>query len=378
MTMQPANVATAVSSDLATDALGRLVAVLAEDAMFALAAGGGDAEGALEGLGKRREPAYNAILQGMPVARMSDQLDAWIVQLARAMAPIAPPAWLPMMDVVREKVTLEIGARGLRSLFSTKPSDKDVVRVTKIGKLAVRFLRAVFAADAPLQEEEATTIAAVIASLGLPEAEATSLYNEQIMAVDRIDFFGDLEPAVSRALLRGAWLAAAWDTIDPREEKVIRFAAHKLNVVDTDVEAARAEAQHRVDGRRVTGLAAVDGIRFVLSDRQPGTGVTVAALVGTLMLPRRYREEALAPIGHGAPVTLAKRYESLASDEKIAVLGMAWAAALLENPTLGRRALLGVRWERFAADIGDDGARGRALVDHFVNDTLATIARNLK
>ena len=59
-----------------------------------------------------------------------------------------------MMDVVREKVTLEIGARGLRSLFSSKPSDKDVARVKRYGSLAVRVLRAVLAADGPLDAEE--------------------------------------------------------------------------------------------------------------------------------------------------------------------------------------------------------------------------------
>ena len=54
MTMQQSSSSAAASADLATEALGRLVSVLAEDAMFALAAGGGDPEGALEGLGKRR------------------------------------------------------------------------------------------------------------------------------------------------------------------------------------------------------------------------------------------------------------------------------------------------------------------------------------
>ena len=54
------------------------------------------------------------------------------------------------MEVVREKVTLEIGARGLRSLFSSKPSDKEVARVKRYGSLAVRVLRAVLAADGEL------------------------------------------------------------------------------------------------------------------------------------------------------------------------------------------------------------------------------------
>ena len=38
----------------------------------------------------------------------------------------------------------------------------------------------------------------------------------------------------------------------------------------------------------------------------PGLGVQLAALAGTIMLPRRWRDEALAPVGQGTPVTLAE------------------------------------------------------------------------
>jgi hypothetical protein len=376
MTAPPNAPNATAAADLGSAALARLVPVLCEDAMYALAAGGGDPSGALEGCGKRRAEAYAAIVQGVAVPRMIDQLDVWQIHMARTMAPIAPPVWLPMMDVVREKVTLEIGARGLRSLFSSKPSEKDVARVKRYGTIATRFLRAVFAADGPLDAEETTAINSVIASLGLPEADAQALYAEAPVAAETLEVLGEMEPAVSRALIRGAWLGAAWDAIDPREEHVIRVMAHKLGVVIDEIEAARAEAQQRVDARRQIGLAAVDGIRFVLSDRAPGLGVQLAALAGTLMLPRRYRDEGLAHIGHGTPVTLGRRHATLSSDERVVVLGVAWAAALAEDPTVGRRALLGARWERFAADIGDDGGRG--AVDHFVSDTLVGIARGMR
>jgi tellurite resistance protein len=359
-------------------ALSPLVAILAEDAMFALAAGSHDPADALEGVGKRRAEAYGLAIQGMPVPRMSGQYDAWLIQMTRAMAPISPPAWVPMMEVVREKVTLEIGARGIRSLFSSKPSEKDVLRVKKLGTLAVRTLRAVFAADGPVDKEEATTLAAVIAALGLPEADATALYNELNMGPDKLDVYGEIEPNIARALVRGAWLAAAWDSIDPREDAAIRTIATKLGVTSEDVETSRADAQQRVDARRTAGLAAVDGVRFVLSDRVPGPGVSVAALAGTLMLPRRFRDEALAPIGHGTPVTLAKRYSSLAPLDRVAVLGIAWAAALTEDPTVGRRALLRARWERFAADLGEETLRALDLVDGWLGEVLAGLTRNLR
>lgn len=363
------------ASDLASTALGRLIGVLCEDAIFALSTGGGDAAEALEGLGKRRVDAYNAALQGMTLPRMNDAWDTWLVQLTRAMAPVSPPLWLPMMDVVREKVTLEIGARGLRSLFSSKPSEKDVLRVKKVGTLAVRLIRAVLAADGVVDSEEAMVVNAIIGAFGLPDADARPLYAEAPLAAELIEVPGDIEPSVARALVRGAWLGAAADALDPREEHVVRVVGQRLGVPADEIEAAREEAHVRIESRRVVGLAVIDAIRYVLSDRAPGIGVTLAAAAGALSVPRRYREEANAQIGQGAPVTLGKRYASMPLDDKTAVLGIAWAAALIEDPTVARRALLGARWERFARDIGEDGERGRAIVDGWITDSLTVVAR---
>jgi hypothetical protein len=276
--------------------------------------------------------------------------------------------------VIREKVTLEVGARGLRSLFSSKPSDKDVQRVKRLGTLAVRVLRAVFAADGPFDPEEARTIAGLIASLGLPDDVAQPLYAEGPLPIEQLDVYGDIEPGVAKALVRGAWLAAAWDTIDPREEHVVRVLANKLAYPAMDLEVIRNEVVQRIDMRRVAGHAAVDAIRFVLSDRTPGHGVTLAANTGHLMLPRRYRDEALAPIGHGAKVTLAKRFTLLPSEERATVLGIAWAAALYEDPSVARRALLRARHDRVATDLGEDGNKARHLVEDWLYEVLAPAA----
>jgi hypothetical protein len=303
--------------------LGRLVGTLAEDAIFGLATGGGT--GVLEGLGKRRGEAYAAVLGGNRLNTMCGELDNWMVEMTRAVAPICPPAWMPMAEVIREKVTLEVGARGLRSLFSSKPSDKDVQRVKRLGTLAVRVLRAVFHADGPLDTEETRTLAGLIVSFGLPDADAQALFAEAPVPVEQLDVYGDIEPAVAKAVLRGAWLAAAWDQIDPREEHVVRVLANKLAMAAMDLEVLRNEAVQRIDTRRLSGLAAVDGIRFVLSDRMPGHGVT-------------------------------------------------WAAALYEDPSLARRALLRARHDRVASDLGDDGARSRQAIEGWVADVLAPAA----
>jgi hypothetical protein len=362
----------APAPDGKTLVLGRLVSTLAEDAMFALSTGGGT--DVLDGLGKRRGEAYSAVLAGHRLNTMSGEFDNWVVEMTRAVAPIFPPGWLPMAEVIREKVTLEVGARGLRSLFSSKPSDKDVQRVKRLGTLAVRVLRAVFVSDGALDHEETRTIASVIASLGLPDADAQQLFAEPPVPVEQLDVYGDIEPAIAKAVLRGAWLAAAWDQIDPREEHIVRVLANKLAYAAMDLEVLRNEAVQRIDTRRLAGLAAVDGIRFVLSDRMPGHGITLAAKAGHLMLPRRYREEALAQVGAGAKVVLAKRYPQLGADDKHTVLGMVWAAAMYEDPSLARRALLRARHDRVAADLGEDGIKSRHAVEEWIADVLAPAA----
>jgi hypothetical protein len=364
-------------TDRASAALDRLVAVLGEDAIYVLASGARDPKDALDGILQRRGYAYTAAVQGQPHTRMTTHFEAWVVEMARALAPVSPPVWVPMMDVVREKVTLEIGARGLRSLFSSKPSEKDVARVKRYGSLAVRVLRAVLASDGPLDEEEKTTIAAVIASLGLPEPDANALYAEGPIVPQTLDVYGEMDAGVARAIVRGAWLAAAWDTVDPREEQTIQTVSHKMGVANEEVETYRKEAIARIDGRRKAGLSAIDAVRYVLSDRSPGLGVTLAALAGTLMLPKRWRDEALAPVGQGAPVALAKRHGGLDSDERMAVLGTAWAAALVDDPSVGRRALLRARWERVAEDLGEDDPGARELVERWMAEALAGVARTL-
>jgi len=364
--------------NLATSALDRLVVVLGEDAIYVLAGGSREAKDALESLVTRRGHAYAAAVQGQPLARMGTSFEAWMVEMARALAPVAPPPWIPMMDVVREKVTLELGARGLRSLFSSKPSEKDVARVKRYGTLAVRVLRAVMAADGQLDEEERTTIASVVASLGLPEADANALYAEEPVAPQSLDVYGELDPPIAAAIVRGAWLAAAWDQVDPREEQVIKVVAQKMGVGSDELEGGRKEALARIDLRRKTGLAAVDGIRYVLSDRCPGLGVVLAQLAGTIMLPRRWRGEGLAPLSLGVPVALAKRHHGLDAESRAMVLGVAWAAALVDDPGFGRKALLRARWERFAEDMGEDDPAARELVETWVSDALAGVARTLQ
>jgi hypothetical protein len=182
---------------------------------------------------------------------------------------------------------------------------------------------------------------------------------------------------VARAIVRGAWLAAAWDTIDPREERVVRTLGRKLALSPEDVETARADVLARVDARRLAGLATVDYVRYILCDRVPGTGVPLAACTGTLMLPRRYREEALAQVGHGSPVTLARRYVNLPAADRALVLGVVWATALHDDPSLGRQALLRARYDNIATDLAEDGTRSRQAISDWIGEALANVVGTL-
>jgi hypothetical protein len=363
------------STDATSPGLSRLVSTLSEDAIFVLASvDSNDAPEVLEAFGKRRAEAYTATVKGVTLPpRMGDRLEAWIADATRAIAPVAAPVWLPMGDLVKEKVTLEVGARGLRSLFSSKPSDKDVQRVKRLGTLSLRVLRAVCAADGPLNVEEQRAMALFVSALGLSAEDAAPLLSEAPVDPATLDVFGDLDPTIARGIVRGAWLAAAWDAIDPREEDVVRTAAKKLAVGDDAVESTRAEALKWVDARKATGQAIVDAIRFILSDRVPGIGVELAAKAGALVLPRRFREEVLAQVGHGTSVTLAKRH-ALAGQAQQTALGVAWAAALHDDPGIARRAVLRARFEKVAHDLGGSGDKPRTVVERWVDDTLATFA----
>jgi hypothetical protein len=119
---------------------------------------------------------------------------------------------------------------------------------------------------------------------------------------------------------------------------------------------------------------AVDAIRFVLADRIPGHGMTLASKTALFLVPRRFRNEVMAQVGHGGKVALTRRYTSLSADDRQTVLGIAWAAALYEDPSVGRRALLRARHERVAQDLGEEGARSRHVVDAWVDDVLLPAA----
>jgi tellurite resistance protein len=365
-------------ADPTTLALSALIPALAEEAIFAAGAAPGATRDAVEGMLKRRADVHLALLAGTAKEpRLFESFDGWMVSLARAIAPVAPPTWLPMADVLKHKVTLEAGARGLRSLFSSKPSDKDVQRVKRLGSLAVRGLRAVLSADGLIDPDERRMIAALIASLGLPEADAQPLMDEDPVSVERLDIYGDLDVDVAKAILAGAWFAAASDGLDPREEQVVRSLAFKLGRTTQEVEEARGVANEKVERGRLFGLAAVEVMRVLLADRIPGPAAELTFGIGKLVTPRRYQAEVLAP-GANVATGIGKRYAKLELADRGAVLAMAWAAALYEDPPLSRKAALRARFDRLAVEMGEEGGKVRSAVEGPIDETIATLASGMR
>src|SRR5258705_13876021 len=103
-----------------------LVAALetvAEDALFGVAAAGEDDEDVLVGLGRRRAQVYENVIRDKEDVPISN-FRAGMTELTAALAPVCPPAWMPMAELVKRGITVEGGARGVRALFTSKPSGK--------------------------------------------------------------------------------------------------------------------------------------------------------------------------------------------------------------------------------------------------------------
>jgi hypothetical protein len=53
---------------------------------------------------------------------------------------------------------------------------------------------------------------------------------------------------------------------------------------------------------------------------------------------------------------------------------MVWSAAMYDDPSLARRALLRARHDRVAADVGEDATKSRHAIEGWFADVLAPAA----
>jgi hypothetical protein len=361
-----------MSARAARERLAEALVAVCEDVAFALLASGEVDEGAWRALAERRAPAHEAVARGEAAAR-PHALGPWLGELCPAWAAVGAPAWLPLGDLVARGVTLAGGARGPRALFTSKPSDKEVQRVRRLGTLGLRVLGAVMAADGPLTPEEQRHRAAFVACLGLPDDEAKHLLAEAPLAATNVDVLGELDPKLAPVLVRGAWQAAAHDGLDPREEEAVAVLAGKLSLPLQDAVNLRAEVRAQLEARQTFGRAALDAIRLVLGE-QAVAAALFASLAAELAVPAFGRAEAVASLAGPAPAALSDRLP-LDRRGKGAVLGLAWVAALASDPAFTLRVELALRHDRAAAELGTvgEGPRVRELVEQFVAGRLALL-----
>ena len=353
--------------------LAAALALLTEDAFFAVAGTAKLDVDVLRALAARRGAAVAAVARGEPTPGL-DAWEPWVLGLCLAMAPIAPPRWVPMADAVEAGLSLEHGARGVRSLFTTRPSDRDVARVRSQGAIAVRAVTSVLAATGALSAEARLLRSALIASLGLPEPDRQALESEPPYHVELLDMHGDLDARFGRSLVRGAFYAARIDGTDPREEQAVIAIARKLGLTTEDVNDVREEARAFSDAGQGLGDAEVDAIRYVLEgDAAESDRFAVAA--ARLALTPIQRHDAITAINVASPVILGRRHR-LDRRQREAALGLAWLASVHGNPTYIRRAELVSRHDRIAADLGDAeaGASIRGALDRWLELELGKAA----
>jgi hypothetical protein len=354
--------------------LAAALSILCEDAFFAVAGSARLDPEMLRALSARRVGAIVGAARGARPPGL-DSWEPWVLALAAALAPIAPPRWIPVADAVKEGLSLEHGARGLRSLFSSKPSDKDILRVRSLGALAVRCVTAVFGATGPLPEEAHLLRRALLASLGLSEETRRELEAEHAQPAESLDLSGDMDGKLARSIVRGCFYAARIDGTDPREEQAVISIARKLGLTTEAVAEVRDEARALGDDGKAFGDAAVDAVRYLFdADDVEGTRFATAAM--RLTLTPIQRHDAITGLNLGNPVLLGKRHK-LDRKQRDAVLGLAWVAAVHQNPTYIRRAGLVARHDKLAADLGDEESGGavRTVVDRYVEQELGAVAK---
>ncbi|MBK9260359.1 MAG: hypothetical protein IPM54_11045 [Polyangiaceae bacterium] len=227
---------------------------LCDDVFFLIASTARLDDDLMRDFSKRRSSVLQAIARGASPEQMG-QWESWLLRMSAAIAPIAPPRWLAMSDVIDEGVSLEHGARGVRSLFTSKPSEKDVARVQSFGGFAARALASVLAATGEFHPEARAQRGCFVASLGLPEAEQKALASEEPMPVGALEVPEGLPPKLARAVLRGAFVAAMLEGTDPREEQAVLVIGKKTGLPAEEITAAHGEARQRMEAAKAFRVA---------------------------------------------------------------------------------------------------------------------------
>ncbi|MBL8602543.1 MAG: hypothetical protein JNK72_11530 [Myxococcales bacterium] len=177
----------------------------------------------LDAFAKQRGALYAA-----PSAEI-DEASYW-PGVARSLASIAPPETMPMSGLIASGITLEGGARGLRSLFTSKVSKSEHKRVINVASLAARVMEVVAGADDALSDDERRGIAMAMASFGLNDEELEQVKAPSKLKPEQLEIFGELDAKVRRELLRGAWQLCLRGTPTAAELEVVAAVGVKLEI----------------------------------------------------------------------------------------------------------------------------------------------------
>lgn len=351
-----------------SDAVGALVS-LCDDLLLLLAGSESIDESSWSELSKRREVLHREAARGTPPAgRLDGDVASWVVARAPDLAAVAPPGWLPMSEVVASGVTLAGGARGVRSLFSSKLSEKEIARATRLGTLAFRALGVAVGADGEVTADERLVRQTLLASLALPSQDAALLAAAPLGDVTSLEIHGEIEPKTALLLLRGAWQGALRDGLDVREEGALAVLAGRLGVKPEDAAQARVAVEQATEQRRLFGRAIIDTLYWLLGDDLLSARPAATAVAG-LLLPDPERTSMLASLAAGAPPASIER-ATLPRAMRAAALAAGWVVALRSDPTVSRRAVLAARHDSIAGVLDGDGGKAREAVGYFLDASL--------
>jgi len=234
----------------------------------------------------------------------------------------------------------------------------------------MRFMTAVMSSGRGMTSEHELLRRCVAQSLALAEEVTVTMLAEPAAPLDAIEVPADLDSKVVRALARGTWDACLRDGADPVTDALANSLCARLGC-DRDVtDEVRREAKARLEASGASGIAAVESIRYVLSDDLESSRESAAA-AGRLMVAPVYRAPVMLGVEQGDQVVLARRH-ALERDAREAVLSLAWLAAWGTDPNVSRAAELEVRHDRVAADLSDqgEGRAARELVQRLVQEQL--------
>ena len=344
------------------------LSAVASDGLFVLCSTQRADSSALADVASRRSTLYSNLVQGGTPDSVGWPAD-WFVSMCVAMAPVAQPLWIPMHECI-DAFSLESGARGVRSLFAKKPSEKQVDRARTVGAFVVRSMASVLGATSTWSDDSELMRRCLVVSFGLPEQDAALLCQEAPMVPGTVELPSDVDVKTARMIARGIWRAAFRDGLDPcRDDRAVELC-QRMGLTADDTESLRKVARDEVELNKAFGPAAVDAVRVVLSDDE--AGVHLSRVVAHLALLPVHRSETLSSIDHGGVVVLARRH-TLDRKQVEACLALSWLAALWTNPDQTRLAEFIVRHDRVAGDLGSkpDGSSARALATSFVLDQLA-------